>query len=118
MRSLPYTRADRIKKLIHREAAKIVASLKDPRAAEVTITWVDISPDLRYAKIYFSVTNKEHLQQAKDMFASAKGYIRSQIASRLRLRHAVDIEFVYDKFLEQTSRVLFLLDKMKDEKSI
>ncbi len=115
MKFLPYTRADRIKKLIHREAAKIISSLKDPRAGEVTVTWVDISSDLRHAKIYFSISNKTHLNQAKDMFTSAKGYIRSQIAAKLGLKHAVDVEFVYDNFLEQSSRVLFLLDKIKEE---
>lgn len=115
MKSSPYKRADRIKKLIHREAAKIISSLKDPRAKEITITWVDLSPDLRYAKIYFSVSDKTHLNQAKEMFISAKGYIRSQIAARLGLKNAVDIEFVYDNFLEKSSRVLFLLDKIKEE---
>lgn len=115
MKSSPY-RADRIKKQIHREVAKIISSLKDPRANNVTITDVEISTDLRIAKIYYSVID-DNLQQTKAMFESAKGFIKSCLAQKLNLRRAIDIEFIYDKFLERAFRVITILDKIKDEES-
>ncbi|MCX7715801.1 MAG: 30S ribosome-binding factor RbfA [Endomicrobia bacterium] len=112
-----FTRADRIKKLLHKEIAKIIASLKDPRAKYITVTDVEVSQDLKKAKIYYTVMHKNNIDSAKLMFNVAKGYIRSKVASKLDLKHAIEIEFIYDKFIEQSSRVLFLLDKIKDEDS-
>jgi len=118
MKSLPYKRADRIKKLLHREVANLISSMKDPRAGNVTITEVELTTDLRNAKVYYTVIDENNLEQTKQMFDSAKGFIRSKVANRLGLKHAIQIEFVFDKFLEQSTRVLFLLDKIKDEKNI
>ncbi len=117
MKIVPYSRADRIKKLLHREVANIIFELKDPRAKNVTVTEVEVSKDLRNAKVYYTVLNKDERTHVSSMFEVAKGYIRSRVAERLGLRHAINIEFVYDKFVERTSRVLFLLDRIKDEES-
>lgn len=117
MKMPPYSRSDRIKKLLHKEVANIISLLKDPRAKSITVTDVEVSKDLKNAKVYYTVLNKENRDSAKLMFEIAKGYIRSKVAARLGLRRAIEIEFVYDKFIEQSSRVLFLLDKIKDESS-
>ncbi|MCS7152225.1 MAG: 30S ribosome-binding factor RbfA [Endomicrobia bacterium] len=116
MKSHPYQRADRIKKLVHREVAKIISSLKDPRAKYVTVTEVEITDDLRNAKIYYTVMNKdEHSENVESMFESAKGFIRKELCRRVTLKHAIDIDFRYDKFLEKSLRVISILDKIKDE---
>lgn len=114
-----YQRADRIKKFIHREVAKIISSLKDPRAKYVTVTEVEVSEDLHNAKIYYTVMDdsEENLEQVKKMFEYAKGFIRRELCKRLTLRHAINIVFKYDKFLEKSLRVLCILDKIKDETS-
>jgi ribosome-binding factor A len=117
MKTSSFSRADRIKSLLHRELAKILSSMKDPRAANVTITEVKISADLRDATVYYSVYDKNSLEQVKQMFESAKGYIRSEIAKKLGMRHAIQLHFVYDKFLEQATNVLFILDSIKDEEN-
>lgn len=111
-----YQRADRIKKFIHREVAKIISSLKDPRAKYVTVTEVEVSKDLRDAKIYYTVMNlEENINSVQAMFESAKGFIRKELCKRLTLRHAININFKYDKFLDKSLRVLSILDKLKDE---
>jgi len=115
MKRLPYTRSDRIKKLLHREVAVLISKLKDPRAEFITITEVEISSDLRNATVYYTVVNKNNIENVKSMFESAKGYIRSQIAKKLNLKNAIDLRFEYDKFLDRTTRVLFLLDKIKED---
>lgn len=109
-------RSDRIKKQLHREVAKIISNLKDPRANNITITEVEISSDLRFAKIYYSVIDN-NISQSKALFESAKGFIKSSLAQKLNLKHAIDIEFVYDKFLERAFKVITILDKIKDEES-
>lgn len=109
-------RQDRLKKQIHKEIAKIVSSLKDPRASNVTITEVKISSDMKMAKIYYSVID-DNIKTIEEMFEAAKGFIKSSLAQRLNLKYAIDIEFVYDKFLEKAFRVITILDKIKDEES-
>ena len=116
MKTPSYTRAQRIKSLLHREIAKLLYSMKDPRAANVTITEVKLSADLRDATVYYTVYDKNSLEQVKQMFESSKGYIRSKIAEKLALRHAIQLHFVFDKFLERSTNVLFILDKLKDER--
>lgn len=117
MKKLPYSRSDRIKKLLHREVAQIILKLKDPRANFITITEVEVSEDLRNAKIYYMVTKEENVEETKNMFEAAKGYIKSQIAQKLNLKKAIEVDFIYDKFLEKAQRVIFLLDKIKDEEN-
>ncbi|MCX7956802.1 MAG: 30S ribosome-binding factor RbfA [Endomicrobia bacterium] len=114
MKNLPYSRSERIKKQIHKEVANIVSNLKDPRAHTITITEVEVTSDLRIAKVYYSVLD-DNIQIAKMLFESAKGYIRSSLAKKLQLKHAIEVEFLYDKFLEKTFKVLTILDKIKDE---
>lgn len=114
MKKSPY-RIDKIKKFLHREIANLVSTLKDPRANNITITEVEVSPDLKKAKVYFTTIDKNSVEEINSMFLSAKGFIRSKVAQKLNLKHAIDLEFVYDTFVEKTSRVLFLLDKIKDE---
>lgn len=112
-----YQRADRLKKFIHKEVAKIIASLKDPRAKYVTVTEVEVSDNLRNAKIYYTVMDKdEQSVNVETMFESAKGFIRRELCKRLTLKHAIDIDFRYDNFLEKSLRVISILDKIKDEK--
>ncbi|MEN3013148.1 MAG: 30S ribosome-binding factor RbfA [Endomicrobiia bacterium] len=109
-------RTYRVRKQLHREIANIISNLKDPRANNITITEVELSSDLRTAKIYYTVIGN-NIQDIKEMFNSAKGFIRSSLAQKLNLKHAVDIEFIYDKFLEKAFRVITILDKIKDEES-
>ncbi|MFN3550757.1 MAG: 30S ribosome-binding factor RbfA [Endomicrobiia bacterium] len=115
MKKIPYDRKEKIKKLLHREIAMLLPKLKDPRLSFITITEVEVSNDLKNAKVYYTVMDKNVIQETESMFAVAKGYIKSQVAQRLNLKNAIDIKFVYDKFLDNAQKVLFLLDKIKDE---
>ncbi len=115
MKKTPYSRKEKIEKLLHREVAMLLPKLKDPRVSFITITEVEVSNDLRNAKVYYTVMDKNVVKETEVMFDKAKGYIKSQIAQRLNLKNAIDIKFVYDKFLDNAQRVLFLLDKIKDE---
>lgn len=113
----PYKRADRLGELIQSEVSDIILrKIKDPRISLVTITGVDVSEDLRMAKIYFSSMgdNKER-QKVLDGLKSATGFIKKALGPRLALRYVPDIEFCYDYSFEYGQRIDKLLREIKEE---
>ena len=90
--------------------------LKDPRIGFTTVTAVEMSADLRYARIYISVMGTPEEQKATmDALASAKGFIRRELASRLDLRFAPDVQFKLDTSAEYSDRISRLLNELKNE---
>jgi len=93
------SRKERVAHLIKSEVSgMILKELKDPRIGFVSVTGVEVSGDLRYATIYFTVLGEE--QAVKATVAALKhatGYVRREVASRLRLRYAPEIRFKYDE---------------------
>lgn len=111
-------RPERVQEALRQEISKIVLDeIKDPRLGFITITKVELTKDLRYAKVYFSVLGdmKEKTLALKGL-NSAKGYIRSLIAGRIKLRLVPDIAFKIDESLEHTKEIYDLLDRIKKEK--
>lgn len=76
-------------------AILLLRDLKDPRLSHVNITSVDVSPDLRHAKVYFSCGD-DLVQEAIAGFASAKGFIRSTLAKILTMRFMPELNFIHD----------------------
>jgi len=115
MRHLGYQRKDKVRRAVHKEVANLLQRMNDPRSSFVTITNVEITKDLELAKIYYSVLSSEKKLDVEMMFKNAKGFIRTHLAEKLLLRKAIEVRFIYDEFLEQSQRVLNLLDKIKYE---
>ncbi|MDP3791174.1 MAG: 30S ribosome-binding factor RbfA [Candidatus Omnitrophota bacterium] len=111
-------RPERVQEALRQEISKIVIDqIKDPRIGFITITKVEVTDDLRYAKVYFSVFGeKKHKELALKGLNSAKGFIRGQIADRVKLRLVPDISFRIDESLEHTKEIYDLLDRIKKEK--
>ncbi|MEW6326542.1 MAG: 30S ribosome-binding factor RbfA [Thermodesulfobacteriota bacterium] len=114
---LSYKRADRLGEFIQTEVSDIILrKIKDPRIRLVTITGVDVSDDLRMARVYFSVMGDEkQCQKAMDGLKSATGFIKKSLGPRLDLRYVPDIEFHYDRSLEYGERIDKLLREIKEE---
>lgn len=110
-------RYEKVAVAIQREVSNIIHNeLKDPRLGFITITHVELTPDLRYAKVYFSVLGKEEdYKKTKIALENASGFIRSLIAQRLRLRFAPEIVFKEDKSSEYSIRIQEVLDQIKQE---
>src|SRR5437867_4812456 len=90
--------------------------LKDPRIGFATITRVEMSPDLKYARVYVSVMGTPEEQQATmDALASGKGCIRHELAQRLDLRFAPEIQFNLDTSAEYSEHIARLLNELKAE---
>lgn len=116
---LPGSRANRVGDLVLREIADLVMKkLKDPRVKGITLTGVDVSRDLRHARVYFSLIGDEaQVLQARAGLDSAKGFIKREIGLRLDLKHVPDLVFKHDPSLETGSRMEKLLRKIKADDS-
>jgi len=110
------SRTDRIKAVLQAEISEILRErVSDPRIGFVSITDVDISPDLKNAKVYFStiVSNEQDKSNCLEGLKSATRFIRGELGPRLTLRSVPAIEFVYDSSLERGSKVLSLMNKIE-----
>ncbi|MFH0855729.1 MAG: 30S ribosome-binding factor RbfA [Candidatus Omnitrophota bacterium] len=110
------SRQDRVAEAIRQEASIIIHDkLKDPRLGFVTITRVEVTPDLRYAKIFFSVLgNEESYKNTKEALDSALGFVRKLVAERLSLRFAPEIAFYEDRSTEYSVRIEEVLNEIKE----
>lgn len=108
-------RMDRVAEAIKKEVSLIVHDeLKDPRIGFVTITKVEMTPDLRLAKIFFSVLGKdEDYKKTKLALNSALGFIRRLVAERINLRLAPELAFYEDKSIEYSIRIQEVLEEIK-----
>ena len=96
---------------IHQEISQLlIRGLKDPRIGFVTITAVEVTSDLRHAKVYYTVIGDQ--QSRNDTAAGLKSstsYIRQQLGRQLRLRYIPEIIFEYDSSVEYGNRIEDLL---------
>lgn len=109
-------RSDKVAEVIRQEVSKIIHNeLNDPRLGFVTITRVEMTLDMRYAKIFFSVLgSKEEHFKTKKALDSALGFIRRMIAARIQLRFAPEIAFKEDKSTEYSIRIEEVLNQIKE----
>lgn len=106
-------RRGRINDEVQKELASILRDVKDPRVsgAFVSVTAVDVTPDLKFAKIYYSSLRGEPKELAKGLKA-ATGYIRSQIAQRLNLRITPELTFILDDSVAHGAHISKLLNSI------
>lgn len=104
------SRARRVAEQIQRELAELIQlEVKDPRVGMITITGVEVTSDYSHAKVFFSLLGDQvRLQQALVGLNSAAGYLRSQVAQRMKLRIMPALHFVHDPSIEEGMR----LDKL------
>ena len=111
-------RVEKLQELMKQEISQIILrELKDPRIGFVTVTDVEVTGDLREAKVYVSLMGSE--KQVEDCWRgleSSLGYIRREIGRRIRLRFTPEIAFALDKSLDYSAHIQELLLKVrKDE---
>jgi len=112
-----HRRSDRVAAAIREEVATFLAEdAKDPRITGlVTVTGVDVTRDLRHAKVFVSVLGTETERASTfDGLASAAGHLRSRVGKALRLRLAPEISFRQDESVAHAARIEDLLAKIKD----
>jgi len=112
-----YSRAERVADQIRMEVAEILMrKIKDPRVRSVTVTDVELTNDLRIARIFVTALGSE--EETKDVFAGlskASGFVRSELGRRLTLRYLPEVVFVRDVSGPRGDRVLQLLDEIQEK---
>lgn len=109
---MPGNRIGRINEEIQREMSSLIRTVKDPRVADagmVSVTAVETTPDLKYAKIYVSVLDKTASAQALKGLKSASGYLRRELGRALNLRNTPELSFVRDDSIDKGAHILDML---------
>ncbi len=110
----PYQRADRVGGQIRKELSLLLhKEISDPRLAEATITAVEVSRDLRFARVYFvSLGGVAESDTVMAGFIRAKGYLKRILAGRLGLRYMPDLTFFYDESFDYGDHIERLLKQL------
>jgi ribosome-binding factor A len=111
-----FSRKNRFGEVVMRELALMLQrEISDPRIGMVTVSHVDVTADLKYAKVFVTRLNGFDSQQDVDEclkgLNSAAGYLRRGLAGRVKLRNIPELQFVYDKSLENGFRMDELIAK-------
>ena len=119
---MPLQISDRVRALgqqAQRELAEQLRRLKDPRVSQVgmvSVTRVDTTGDLRYAKVYISVLDKENGERVLKGLRSASGWLRRELGSALRLRYTPELVFQLDDSIDKGAHILELLRSVEGPK--
>lgn len=107
-------RIGRINEEIQRELAELLRELKDPRVHKtmLSITHVETTPDLRYAKVYVSLLDKEYTKETLAGLKSSAGYLRRELGRTLRLRYTPELQWQADDSIVQGAHILDILSKL------
>ncbi len=112
-----HSRPRRVAEQIQRELAELLQlELKDPRVGMVTLTDVEVTPDYAHAKVYFTLLNQGHpLDETVAGLNRAAGFLRSQLAHRMRLRIVPQLHFVFDSSVERGVQLSHLIEEAVQE---
>lgn len=110
-------RVEKVQEAIKNELSKMILfDAKDPRIKCVTVTGVELTDDMSYATIFVSMYGKEEEQEAAwKGLNKALGYMRSEIAKRIRLRFAPQLILKKDTSMEYSAHIETILNKIKEE---
>ncbi|MBI2870071.1 MAG: 30S ribosome-binding factor RbfA [Chloroflexi bacterium] len=112
-------RLQKINSVIQQELSELLHSqVKDPRLSQfICVTDVRTSPDIKFAKVFVSfIGTEEEKVKAMSALSGAAGFLRKELARRLRLRSIPELSFHWDDSIERADRVMSLLDKVSEER--
>jgi len=109
-------RVDKVERLIKEEVSLIfLEKLQEPEYGFITITNVKVSPDLKIAKIYLSVFEKEKRELVLDRLQTKMGFIRSELAHRIRIKFTPELKFFIDDTLDYVEKIEGIIEKIHKE---
>jgi ribosome-binding factor A len=113
---LPYKRSQRVGDLLREEIAEIIMNrVKNPRIGFITVTGVDITEDLKLAKVYVSIFKEEEKETTLEILNSAKGFIRAELSKRVRMKFIPALTFRVDESIEYGNKIEKLLKEIKEK---
>lgn len=112
---MPTYRLEKVSHQIKDEISLIfLHKIQDPNFSLLTVTNVKVSPDLRQAKVYLSVFNKEMRDEVLDKVTQMKGLIRSHLAKKIRMRYVPELEFFIDDTIDYVEKMEDLFKKIHE----
>ena len=108
-------RINRINEEIQKALAELIRELKDPRVQNtmISITRVETTPDLRYAKVYASFLEEEKASEAMKGLKSASGYLRRELGRTLQLRYTPELMWALDDSITYGAHMLELINSLE-----
>lgn len=113
---LPFKRSERVGELMLEEISTLLLrEIKDPRIGFVTLTRVQVSDDLRYAKVFVSILGTLEQEQSQTLqgLQSAAKFMRRELGRRLRLKYVPELTFHLDKSIEYGVHIAKVLEEIK-----
>mgnify|MGYP000998580100 CR=1 FL=1 len=113
-------RIERINELIKEElAAAITQKVRDPRIGFVTVTHVEVTEDLKYAKVFYSVLGSdEQKQKTAEGLEHSRGFLQKDIAKTLQLRSTPHLLFAMDPSLDEGMKIDNIIRKIHEEDNV
>lgn len=108
-------RIGRINEEIQRELSALIRTVKDPRVTGlISVTRVETTSDLRFAKVFVSVLDKKDSDQVIKGLKSAAGYLRRELGRALSLRYTPELQFQRDDSIDKGAQILKLMEDLED----
>jgi len=114
-----FARSERVAQMVIRHLAVILRNdVKDPRVSALSITDVDVTKDLRQAKVFVTSLSDDQneIDDAMDALEKANGYLRRALAGVIELRHCPILVFSYDNSISEGARMSALIDQALNRK--
>lgn len=93
----------------------LMTEVKDQNVKFVTITDVDITNDLSYAKVYFTVLKDEYLEVTQKALNKASSFIRGKLSERVNIRHTPEIKFIFDESIKYGEKIEKIIEEINKE---
>lgn len=108
-------RIGRINEEIQKELSSLIRGLKDPRVQDtmISITRVETTPDLRYAKVHVSFLEEDRAKDALKGLKSASGYLRRELGQALQLRYTPELQWALDDSITYGAKMLELINSLE-----
>lgn len=115
MTAMPSNRIHRINEQIQRELSELLRRVKDPRVRDtmISVTRVETTPDLRYAKVYVSFLQEDRAKDAMEGLRSAGGFLRRELGGALGLRYSPELVWTLDDSIAYGARLLKLINSLE-----
>ncbi len=114
-----YERSERVGQQIHEILASLILSeLQDPRTQDVQISGVEVTPDMRQARVFFLLLNSEderEIELAGSGLNRACGFLRRALGDRMTIKHTPELTFEYDVSVKNARRIEELLEEVNNE---
>ena len=111
-------RPRKVADLIQRELSDLLRrEVRDPHVGMVTLTSVDVAPDLSHAKVFFTILEHDKQAETAKALNRAAGFLRSQLSHRMNMYTTPSLRFVYDESVERGDRLSRLIDSVVPPKS-